>query len=42
MAGNKTHEVPGVTEIDFNSDHFLNNYKQVYMDLHGGGCPFAH
>ena len=39
MAGKKTHEVPGVPEIDFNSDHFLKNYKQVYMDLHGGGCP---
>jgi cytochrome P450 len=42
MAGPKTHAVPGVTEIDFNSEHFLTNYKQIYMDLHGGGCPFAH
>ncbi len=42
MAGQKTHPVPGVAEIDFNSEHFLKNYKAVYMDLHAGGCPFAH
>lgn len=42
MAGPKTHATPGVAEIDFNSEHFLKNYKQVYMDLHAGGCPFAH
>jgi len=29
-------------EVDFNSAEFARDYKQVYMELHTGGCPFAH
>ncbi len=42
MTDRKTHPVPGVAEIDFNSPDFLTNYKSIYRDLHAGGCPFAH
>ncbi len=43
MAGEpKTRPVEGVMEVDFNSAEFSRNYKQIYMDLHSGGCPFAH
>ena len=42
MAGTKTRAVPGVAEIDFNSDAFQKDYKSVYMDLHQSGCPYAH
>jgi cytochrome P450 len=42
MADRRTHAVSGVAEIDFNSEDFLRNYKDIYMDLHKGGCPFAH
>ncbi|HLZ83823.1 MAG TPA: hypothetical protein VKQ54_09670 [Caulobacteraceae bacterium] len=42
MAEPKTHVVPGVTEIDFNSEPLQKNFEQVYVDLLARGCPFAH
>ena len=42
MAEPKTQPVAGVREIDFNSDEFQRNFKQVYTSLHEGGCPYAH
>ncbi len=38
----KTHPVEGWAEVDFNSEPFLSDFKQVYENLHNGGCPFAH
>lgn len=42
MVHARTRPVQGVAEIDFNAEEFQRNYKQVYADLHAGGCPFAH
>jgi cytochrome P450 len=38
----KTCPVPGVAEIDFNSETFGRDHKQVFMQMHEGGCPYAH
>ena len=38
----KTHPVEGWAEVDFNSEPFLSDFKQVYENLHNSGCPFAH
>ena len=38
----KTHSVESWSEIDFNSEPFLTDFKQIYEALHSGGCPFAH
>jgi len=38
----KTCPVPGVAEIDFNSEAFTRDHKQIYMRLHESGCPYAH
>lgn len=42
MGDVKTCPVEGVIELDFNSDEFTKNYKQIYSELHESGCPFAH
>jgi cytochrome P450 len=42
MDERKTTAVPGVAEIDFNSDDFVRDYKRIYMQLHESGCPYAH
>ena len=38
----KTHSVESWSEIDFNSEPFLTDFKQIYEALHSGGCPYAH
>ena len=38
----KTHPVEGWSEVDFNSEPFLTDFKQVYEQMHSRGCPFAH
>ncbi len=38
----KTHPVDGFAEIDFNSEPFLSDFKQIYQSMHRSGCPFAH
>ena len=38
----KTHAVESWAEIDFNSEPFLTDFKQIYEALHSGGCPYAH
>lgn len=42
MSEPKTCPIPGVMEIDFNSEAFQRHYKETYMQLHESGCPFAH
>lgn len=42
MTESKTHPVEGWAEVDFNSEPFLSDFKQVYENLHNSGCPFAH
>lgn len=42
MTDTKTCPVAGVTEIDFNSREFAENYKQIYADIHASGCPYVH
>jgi cytochrome P450 len=38
----KTCPVPGVAEVDFNSEAFIRDYKRIYMQMHESGCPYAH
>lgn len=38
----KTRAIAGFTEVDFNAEPFLTNFKQVYEGMHSSGCPFAH
>ena len=42
MTESKTHPVEGWAEVDFNSEPFLSDFKQVYENLHNSRCPFAH
>ncbi len=42
MTDPKTHPAEGVAEIDFNSPEFQKNFKQIYTEMHGAGCPLAH
>jgi cytochrome P450 len=42
MEDPKTCPVEGVMELDFNSEAFGRNYKDIYRQLHGSGCPYAH
>ena len=42
MTEAKTHPVEGWTEVDFNSEPFLTDFKKVYQAMHDSGCPFAH
>lgn len=42
MSENRTCPVEGVPEIDFNSEPFLTDFKQIFAQMHESGCPFAH
>ena len=42
MQDTKTCPVEGVMELDFNSEEFVHNYKEIYRELHESGCPYAH
>ncbi|MGB1686608.1 MAG: cytochrome P450 [Pseudomonadales bacterium] len=38
----RTQSVDGVPEINFNTEPFLTDFKQIYHNMHTSGCPFAH
>ena len=38
----KTCPLEGVMEVDFNTEPFLTDFKQIYQQMHSGGCPYAH
>jgi cytochrome P450 len=38
----KTCPVAGVTEVDFNAEPFLTQFKETYARMHASGCPYAH
>jgi len=42
MSDTRTKPVDGFKEIDFNSEPFLTDFKNVYEGMHTSGCPFAH
>ena len=42
MTSPKTHSVEGWVEVDFNSEPFLTDFKEVYKDMHDSVCPVAH
>jgi cytochrome P450 len=42
MMQKKTCPMEGVMEVDFNAEPFLTDFKQIYQQLHSGGCPYAH
>lgn len=42
MAEKRTCPVEGIMEIDFNSEPFLTEFKELYMQMHDSGCPYAH
>ena len=42
MSDTRTKPVDGFKEVDFNSEPFLTDFKNVYEGMHTSGCPFAH
>ncbi|TDJ22863.1 MAG: cytochrome P450 [Gammaproteobacteria bacterium] len=42
MSEPKTCPFDGVLEVDFNSEPFLTQFKDVYTQIHASGCPYAH
>ena len=42
MTDKRTRPVDGFVEVDFNAEPFLTDFKQIYQQMHEGGCPFAH
>ncbi len=42
MSEKRTQPQEGFTEVEFNSEPFLTDFKKVYEGMHASGCPFAH
>ncbi len=42
MSDKRTKPQKGFAEVDFNSEPFLSEFKNVYAQMHSSGCPFAH
>jgi cytochrome P450 len=42
VSESKTRPHEGVLEVDFNAEPFLTEYKKIFTQIHGSGCPYAH